>query len=141
MTYEQWEAGVPEEIKGDSLWKFTAYRLGLFLSDLVWEDATKLLADKRTKATADQLFRAVGGISSNIAEGYSRGTGKSRAQFYEFALGSVRESRDWYYKGRRVLGEKVTEHRIARCTEIIKLLLTSISNERRTNRRLSAALD
>jgi four helix bundle protein len=137
MTYEEWEAGVPEEIKGDSLWKMTAYRLGLFLADLVWEDATKLLGDRRTRAIADQVFRAICGISSNIAEGYSRGTGKVRAQYYEFALGSVRESRDWYYKGRHVLGEKVWRHRIGKCTEVAKLLLTAIASKRKANRRIS----
>ena len=72
-----------------------AYRLGLFLSDLGWQDATRLARDRRTAAIADQLYRAVGKISSNFGEGYSRGTGKERARFYEYALGSARESRDW----------------------------------------------
>ena len=70
MNVEEWEASVPVEIREDSLWKMKAYRLGLFLSDLGWADAGKLLRDARTAAIADQLFRAVGKISSCIAEGY-----------------------------------------------------------------------
>ncbi len=47
---------------------------------------------------ADSLWKmTVGSIRANIAEGYSRGTGKDRARFYEYALGSARESRDWYF--------------------------------------------
>jgi four helix bundle protein len=49
---------------------------------------------------SDQLYEAVGSVSANLAEGYSRGTGKDRARFYEYALGSARESRDWYFKAR-----------------------------------------
>ena len=94
MTYEQWELSVPASIRDDSLWKMQAYRLGLFLSDLAWHDVTKLLKDRRTGGIADQLFRAVGKISSNFGEGYSRGTGRERAHFYKYALGSAREARD-----------------------------------------------
>jgi hypothetical protein len=65
-----------------------------------------------------------------VAEGYSRGTGKDRARFYEYGLGSARESRGWYYDGRHVLGEKVTEHRIRLSTQIIRLLLTMVPDQR-----------
>ena len=94
MTFEQWEADVPTAIRDDPLWRVEAYRLSLFLSDLAWHDATKLLEDPRTAGVCDQLYRAVGKISSNISEGYSRGTAKARIQYYEYALGSTRESRD-----------------------------------------------
>ena len=90
MTYEEWEANVPAVLKEDTLWRVEAYRLGLFLSDLTWEDAAKLLKDRRTWGVADQLYRAAGNISSNVGEGYSRCTGKDRARFYEYALGSAR---------------------------------------------------
>src|SRR3954462_14827012 len=134
MTYEEWEATVPAEIRGDTLWKAKAYRLSLFLSDLAWLDVTKLAADRRLVSTADQLYRAAGNISSNISEGYSRGTGKDRARFYEYALGSARETRDWYYKGRHVLDAAVVAHRLDLSTEIIRLTIEMTANERRTNR-------
>jgi four helix bundle protein len=95
-----------------------------------WEDVTLLIKDRRTRAISDQLYRAVGSISANLAEGYSRGTGKDRARFYEYALGSARESRDWYFKARHVLGKAVFEHRTDTITEIIRLLLTMIPQQR-----------
>ena len=107
MRDEDWERDVPDTIKKDSLWNMVAYRLALFASDLGWHDVTKLMQDRRTIKLSDQLYRALGSISANLAEGYSRGTGKDRARFYEYALGSARESRDWYYKGRYILGEAV----------------------------------
>ena len=137
MTYEAWEASVPEAIRSDSLWRMEAYRLGLFLADLAWCDSSRLLKDRRTFAIADQIFRAAGKVSSNIGEGYSRGTGKDRAHFYEYALGSLRETRDWYYKSRHVLGEKASNHRIELCSSMIRLVLRMISRERASNRRVS----
>ena len=130
MNYEEWEKSVPEEIKGDSLWKIEAYRLALFAADLGWHDVTKLMKDQRTRGLSDQLYRSLGSISANLAEGYSRGTGKDRARFYEYSLGSARESRDWYYKGRHVLGETVMRHRLGLVTQIIRLLLTMVPQQR-----------
>ena len=130
MNYREWEAIVPDEIKGDSVWKAEAYRLALFVAELAWHDATKLVRDKRTISLADQLFRATGGVSADIEEGYSRGTGKDRARFYEYGLGSAREARGWYFKGRHVLGERVASHRIRLLTHVIKLLLTMVPDQR-----------
>ncbi len=130
MDYREWEKKVPEKIRNDALWTVKSYKLALFLADLAWLDCTKLMSDKRMIGISDQLFRAVGSISSNIAEGYSRGSGKDRARFYEYALGSAREARDWYYKARHILSEEVSNHRIALTTEIIKLLLTTVPQQR-----------
>ncbi|MCC7354545.1 MAG: four helix bundle protein [Anaerolineae bacterium] len=130
MTYDEWEQTVPEAIKDDSLWKMTAYRLALFAADLGWHDATKLAKDHRTIGLSDQLYRALGSVSANLAEGYSRGTGKDRARFYEYDLGSAREGRDWYYKGRHVLGETIVQHRLQLLTEVIRLLLTMVPQQR-----------
>ena len=49
MTYEEWEESIPEVIKGDTLWKVEAYRLGMFLSDLAWHDGIKLLRNALTR--------------------------------------------------------------------------------------------
>ena len=130
MNYKEWERSVPREITGDSLWKMEAYRLGLSVADVGWHDVTELMGDKRTLDLSDQLYRALGSISANLAEGYSRGTGRDRARFYEYALGSARESRDWYYKGRHILGETVIRHRLKLLTQIIRLLLTMIPQQR-----------
>jgi four helix bundle protein len=135
MTFDDWEQTVPEAIRNDPVWKVQAYRLSLFLSDLAWHDTGKLLKDNRTLGVCDQLYRAVGKISSNICEGYSRGTARARITFYEYALGSTRESRDWYYKGRHVLDGTVVTHRFDMTSAIIRLTLSMITDERRKARR------
>jgi four helix bundle protein len=124
MTYEEWLTTVPPELTGDPLWKMKVYRLAVFVGDLAWRDVSKLLRDQRTKSLADQLYRAVGSIGANISEGYSRRSGKDRARFYEYAMGSAREARGWYYQGRHILTEEVCTHRAQLLTEIIRLLLT-----------------
>jgi len=139
MDYQAWEKSVPADIMGDVLWKMRAYRLALFLGDLAWSDVTKLAADPRTLALSDQLYRAVGSIGANIAEGYSRSSGKDRARFLEYSLGSARESRDWYYKGRHVLGDTVVTHRINVITQIIRLLLTYIPDQRHVSLKEESA--
>ena len=130
MNFSDWQDQVPSSIREDTLWDVEAYRLSLFASDVCWQDIRKLHDASHTQSLADQLYRAVGSISSNIAEGYSRGTGKDRARFYEYALGSARESRDWYYKSRFVIGEEVVAHRLDFMTQIIRLLLVMVPDQR-----------
>jgi len=130
MKYQEWLANVPEVITEDKIWTVKAYRLALFIADLGWNDVTKLMNDRRTRSLADQLYRSLGSIGANLAEGYSRGSNKDRARFYEYALGSTRESRDWYYKARFILGETVTTHRLDTLTHVIRLLLTMLPQHR-----------
>ncbi|MGA3284150.1 MAG: four helix bundle protein [Verrucomicrobiota bacterium] len=106
------------------------YRLSLFAGDLGWRDATKLMRDRRTLKLSDQLYSAVGSISANLAEGYSRSSHKDQARFYEYSLGSAREARNWYFEGRHVLGEPIASHRMQLLTQIIRHLLNIIPSER-----------
>jgi len=135
VRYDEWEKKVPDEIREDVLWKVEVYRLGLFAAEIGWYDVSKLAQDRRTLALSNQLYRALGSISANIAEGYSRSSGKDRARFYEYALGSARESRDWYYKSKPILKETVIKHRLQFLTQIIRLLLTMIPQQRRATIR------
>jgi four helix bundle protein len=130
MTFKEWMETVPKELTEDPLWRMEVYRLGVFAADLAWPDAAKLIQDKRTISLADQLFRAVGSVSSNLAEGYGRQSGKYQARYYEYALGSAREGRNWYYQSRHVLTDRVALHRMQLLTRIIRLLLTIIPSER-----------
>ncbi len=130
MTYHDWLAAVPRTFTADPVWNVEAYRLAMFAADLAWHDSTKLLSDKRTLGLSDQLNRSAGGVPSDIAEGYSRQSHKDQARFYEYALGSARESRNWIYQGRHILAERVTAHRLELFSQIIRLLLTMIPNER-----------
>lgn len=130
MDFHEWEAQVPACIKNDPVWRVKAYRLSLYAADLGWEDVSILAGDRRTVSLSDQLYRSLGSMGANICEGYSRGTGKDRARFYEYALGSAREARDWYYKGRFVLGEDVALARMELLTEIVRLLLVMVPDQR-----------
>jgi hypothetical protein len=107
MTYEEWLDSVPPALTGDPLWRMEVFRLALFAGDLAWHDVSRLARDKRTLGLADQLYRPAGSVAANIAEGYSRRSGKDQARFYEYSLGSAREARVWYYQGRHVLSEVV----------------------------------
>ncbi|MEK7441947.1 MAG: four helix bundle protein [Chloroflexota bacterium] len=130
MKYEEWEQKVPSAIKDDPLWKMTVYRQALFIGDIGWFDVCKLAQDSRTLKIAGQLYDSLGGISATIAEGYSRGSDKDQARFYEYALGSAREVRDWYFKSRYVLGEAVSLHRMNLTVQIIRQLLTIVPEHR-----------
>jgi four helix bundle protein len=130
MNYSEWLKGVPVALTGDSLWKVEAYRLALFAAELSWHDVTKLMKDKRTLGLSNQLYEAMGSIGANISEGYSRSSAKDQVRFYEYSLGSARESRTWYFDGRHILGDVVVDHRLQLLTQITRLLLTMIPNTR-----------
>lgn len=130
MNYAKWEESVPQVIREDSLWTVEAYRLSLFLADICWHDALKLSKNHCMRSLSDQLYRSVGSMSANLAEGYSKHSSKDRARFYEYALGSARESRGWFYKGRHVLGDTVAGHRMELATQIIRLLIKMVPDQR-----------
>ncbi len=130
VNFNDWLQTVPPEITGDALWHMMIYQQALFLGDLAWFDVTKLSQDRRTREIADQLYRAIGSISANIAEGYSKASGKDQARFYEYALGSSREARDWYYKARPILGDEVIIHRMRLIVQIIRQLLKLVPEYR-----------
>ena len=130
MNYADWEESVPSVIQNDSLWTVEACRISLFLADISWQDSTQLSKDSRTRSLSDQLYRSVGSISANIEEGYSKQRSKDRARFYEYALGSARESRGWYYKARHILGDSISEHRMDLMTQAIRLLIKMVPDQR-----------
>lgn len=139
MNYREWLSTIPCDITEDPLWNLDIYRLALFMSEIGWPDVVALNKVSLTRDLADQLIRAIDSISANIAEGYSRSTGKDKARFMEYALGSAREARDWYYKSKRVLRPEVVNHRINLLTQIIKILSTFIPLQRKKGIREAAA--
>jgi four helix bundle protein len=132
MNFEEWLNSVPESITKDSLWSFETYRKALFLSDLAWLDCEKLSGDTLGKGIAWQLIDSAGSIAANIEEGYGRGFGKDYARFLRIALGSARESRGWYYRGRRAFNPDVLEHRMRLLDEIIAGLVSAAKMQRKT---------
>ena len=128
--FEAWEAQVPESFKRDPIWRTPAYRYGVWLADLAAGDVVLLFEDPATRDLADQLLRAARSISSNLAEGYGRTTGPDRARYYDYAVASAREVRDWYFKARHHLSAAVVEHRQELIVRIIRILSAVIPRER-----------
>jgi four helix bundle protein len=83
-----------------------------------------------TRPIAGQLYRAVGSIAANIAEGYSRSAGRDRVRHLEYALGSAREARVWYRAARPVIDPATIADRLEVLAQICRLLLTAIPTER-----------
>lgn len=130
MKYKQWVKTVPDAIANDPLWKMKAYRYALFLSDMAWKDVSCLSKNKLLLSLSDQLYRAAGSIGANISEGYSRRSKLDQARFYEYALGSARETRGWYFNARHTLEKDIFDSRILLITEIIKMLLYIVPETR-----------
>jgi four helix bundle protein len=128
--YREWLETVPLSITADLIWKLPAYRLGLFLSGRVAADVALVQANPTTRAAADQLFRAVGSIPANIAEGYGRSSGRERARYFEFALGSAREAREWYFATQSAFPDAVIANRMSALNRIARILAAVIPRER-----------
>ena len=131
MNYSQWVEQVSHHVKDDSLWEMEVYHKALFFSDLAWHDCELLLKHELGKPIARQLIRSSGSIPANIEEGFGRGFGKDYARFLRIALGSARESRGWYYRGRRLLKAEVIKHRMSLLKTIIAGLVTMANQQRR----------
>lgn len=129
-NFDEWVLQVPVSIKSDSLWEFVTYRYALFLSDLAWFDAEKIIKDARGRGIAWQLVDSAGSIAANIEEGYGRGFGKDYSRFLRISLGSARETEGWYYRSRHVLEEQVVHHRMTLIDEIIGSLVVVAKQQR-----------
>ena len=114
----------------DPLARMRVYQIARDLVPDCWKDAQKLRHHPVTEKLAGQLYAAVTSIASNISEGYSRSSGKDRAKIFEYALGFVRESMDWYRSCEPALGATTTKDRLDRLEEMRRMLLAIIPRER-----------
>ena len=114
----------------DPLGRMRVYQLAGELIPDCFEDAKIVLANPITSEIAAQLYGSVCSIEANISEAYSRSSAKDRANRFEYALGSVRESMSWYKSSKPVLGEKAVTERRNRLEEMRRLLLVIIPRER-----------
>jgi four helix bundle protein len=122
----EWTATRSVVDRGDPVWELISYRFARYAMDLAREDVASL-GDARHDV-GDQLLRAAGSVSANIAEGYSRPTVADRTRFYSYALGSVREAATWYaaLEGAELTPDTVAE-RIAVLARIRRLLFGMIT--------------
>jgi four helix bundle protein len=132
MRFEAWEKTVGSTISADPVWRMKAYRLALFLTEAVCRDVAPMEEQRACAALVPQLSLAVASIGSNIAEGYSRATGRDRARFFEYALGSTRESRHLYLAARTAFSSEDLYARIEILDEITRLLVTMVKSQRST---------
>ena len=133
--FSDWESTLPASFRSDPIWRTPAYRFAVWLADLARKDFDRLYADRASRNNAEQLLRAVEAISSNLAEGYGRSTGPERARYYDYAQATARESRDWYFKARVLLGVEVVEQRLAVLERVIRILAVVVPRERTSGSR------
>ena len=119
-----------EKTGRDPLSRMRAYQLARGLLADSWSDAERLRHHLVTEKVSGQLYAAVGSIAANIAEGYSRSSGRDRARIFDYALGSARESMTWYRSAEPVLGAEVVCGRLDTLEEVRRLLLAIIPRER-----------
>jgi four helix bundle protein len=132
--YIAWLATVPPEITQDTMWRMTGYRLAMFLLTKSQDDVALIIRCRETRTFADQLLDAVGGISANVEDGYSRSARRERAHFYEYALSCAREARGWYFRCARAFPRDLLASRIRLLTHIIRILTKVVPDERESAR-------
>lgn len=141
MTLDEWVVSAPEAIRTDFLWRIRAYQIGTYLGALAPGDAAMVARDIRVSLNCGQLARSIGGVTANIADGYSRRSRKDRIRFYEYALSEANEAKSWYLSAMCALGRPTVEHRLQHLARVTQLLLATIQNERKgltwgTDRRI-----
>ena len=114
----------------DPLYRMRAYRLAGDLLEESWRDVEELIKHPPMAKVCAQLYAAVGSISANLGEGYAHSSGKDRARFFEYALGSARESISWYKAAQPILGKDTVACRLAKLDEIRRILTAVIPRER-----------
>ena len=119
-----------EATSHDPLSRMRVYQLARQLVQEAWGDAEVLRANVVTEKISGQLYAAVGSIAANLGEGYSRSSGRDRARIFEYALGSARESMDWYRSAEPILGDALVRPRLDKLEEIRRMLLAIIPRER-----------
>ena len=129
MTRRVDEADLIAEVERDPLNRMRVYRLATELLNNSWDDVV-VLRESGLALIAEQLYRSVGSISANLAEGYSRNSGRDRARYFEYALGSARESIEWYRAASPVIGDEIHRERLGPLLEMRKMLIFIIPRAR-----------
>ena len=121
---------VPDPDRPDPLKRMKVYLLAEELVEKSWADMEQIRDNKITSEIVGQMYKSIGSIPANISEGYSKSSGKDRARSFEYALGSVRETVDWYNAVKPVVGDEVVVERLKVLGDIRRLLVAIIPRER-----------
>jgi four helix bundle protein len=125
-----WESSCPEAITSDSLWTLDAYRAALYLLDVARRDTRAMRRHHAAPGLRNQLLTSTGSVSANLAEGYSRSTRADRLRFYDYALGSARETVTWYYAAADYLSPSTFGDRLLLVARVRSILLGLIRSTR-----------
>ncbi len=136
-SFSEWVATRDVARTGDPLWAVQAYRLASYANACHTFDRQTHRPFAKA-VSIDQLTKAIGSVSANIAEGYSRPSRPDQNKFYGYALGSAREAIEWYDNLRFDLGI-VTDDRQATLIQVRRLLLTMLRNARSADDRAAMA--
>ncbi len=104
LSYAAWESSIPAEVRADPLWGLRVYRAALYAGDLGRREHAGL----RENPGSQTLPRNWCARPDRSARTSPKDTAAMAARIAcdstAYALGSARESRDWYYKARDALG-------------------------------------
>ena len=130
MTYDEWEAEAEKTYGADPIWHLHVYRRSLYLTDCSQTELRILAQARRGVKVAGQLTKSLGSIRANISEGYGRSMPADRLRFYEYALGSARESLEWYHEVRSLLPPELVRQRVQQLSQIIGMLTGLVKAQR-----------
>lgn len=117
----------------DKLHQFGAYQKACALFDLAVSDLSSLARNPLCSRLVSQQIASADSISSNIEEGYGRGSRKDYTHFLVIARGSATETRGRYeQRFKHWLPPETIAARVALCEEIIAILSASIRRLRST---------
>ena len=103
--------------------QLTVWQKAVEFADSIYEVTSKFPSDERFGLT-NQLRRASVSVSSNIAEGSSRGSNRDYSRFIEIAYGSVMEivSQLHVSRKRQFLSEEMFDELCVKADELARML-------------------
>jgi len=115
-----------KSMSNGKLEEFKAYQKALELFDMVVQDISQWLQDRRLDRLVTQQLASADSICSNIEEGYGRESTAEYRRFLIIARGSLRETLGRYRRLRHWLPEEVIKKRVELAEEINRILSSAI---------------